>query len=472
MHVLNNRNIVQFTPVISFIFRFCNGVSGLEDVNVATDQDKELKRLKTEMTSIKERLEDAEQKSQTYIESVETQRKEVISDVEKLEQSLVQHIQKLKHEALETLEKEYTLIKENLETNISQIRKVNLEIEQERNQLPTVNNLDQIQQFVHTKLVQQTANVAMDIIKQSDVKVCPDLPFTENKDLKLSIMTSTTIGHIQNVTESNNLLSPKVYKVRSKKEINLKLSNDKKVCNGSAICRLLDGTIILADWNNKKIKRLDVSYNVRDYLDVGDNPTGICCTGNTEVAVKLRSDKVKFISVGSSFSELKEFSVTGGAYWGISFCAGELWSSTGSGVDVYSMSGTLLKTISKDVNRQNIFTLTPEQMVVIGDTVIITDNGDGAVFLRRDGTAIKQLRDTRLTTTKSVCVSSEGTVFIAGYDSHNIVMFDKNGKSLGELIGKDDAIKSPTCICFDKKRNCLLVFSEYSKILVALNVID
>jgi hypothetical protein len=403
---------------------------------------------------------------QTNTNSVEKQRIDVISQVEAIEQDLVGHIQMLKHEALETLETECTLIKEELEANISLISKVKQESEKTTTQLQTAHNINVREQFVQTKLIQQTVNDAMKVFEQSEDKGCVSLSFTENTELKSSMRTSTCLGHVQSITEKNTLLTSKVCTVSSQKEININVKNDHEQCYIFDICQLVDGTIILADYNNFRIKRLDVNYNIKDYLELEAGPTGICCSGNTEVAVKLNNNKVWFISIGSSLSKVRGISVTGGCYFGMTYCAEELWVFDVNDVNVYSVTGTLIKTISKNGK----FKSTPQQMVVCGDTIIVTDYSDGAVFLNRDGTVKRKLRDKRLVNTRGVCVANDKTMFISGYSSHNIMMFDIDGKCLDELVDNKGGLKNPLAMCYDKKKKYLLVASCSPGKLVVLNI--
>ncbi|XP_060566908.1 uncharacterized protein LOC132725737 [Ruditapes philippinarum] len=463
-------DMVYCTKCIATNHRACSGILNLEDVDITSNQQNDIERLSSDMVNIQKRLEDTERNMQTNNNSIEEQRNDVISQVEAIERDLVQHIQKLKHEALEALETEYTLIKEELATNISQISKVKQEIEKTTSQLQTAHNLNAREQFVQTKLTQQTVNDAMKVFEQSEDKGRVCLRFTENTELKSIIRTSTCLGRVQKVTEKNSLLTSKVYKVSSRKEINVKMTNDSNQCYIIDICQLADGTIILADYYNKRIKRLNVNYNIKDCLDLESSPRGICYTGNFEVAVKLVNRKVWFISVGSSLSKVRDISVTGGDYNGMTYCDGELWVSDVNGVNVYSMTGTLIKTINNGVNGQRIFKSNIQQKVVNGDTVIVTDYSDGAVCLNRDGTVKRELRDKRLAITRGVCVANGGTMFICGGTSHNIMMFDRDGKCLGELVDNQGGLKNPLAMCYDKKKNCVLVASVSSDNLVVLSI--
>jgi hypothetical protein len=130
------------------------------------------------------------------------------------------------------------------------------------------------------------------------------------------------------------------------------------------------------------------------------------------------------------------------------------------------MTGTLLKSFSKDVNGQGILKSFPQQMIAGGDFVFVADNSDGAVCLNRDGTVKRELRDKRLKGTHGVCVANDGTVFISGYSSHNIIMFDRDGKCLGELVGKDAGLVNPISLLYDDKRNCFIVALNPDKIIV------
>jgi hypothetical protein len=149
----------------------------------------------------------------------------------------------------------------------------------------------------------------------------------------------------------------------------------------------------------------------------------------------------------------------------MTYCAGELWVSVGNGIHIYSMTGSLLKSVGSDNNGQGIFS-SIQQMSISRDNVFVADYSDGAVCLTRDGTVISELKDKRLDVTRGVCVSNDGTVFMSGLTSHNIMMFDSDGKCLGELVSKDSGLVKPLSLLFDDKRNCLVVACISCKIIV------
>ncbi|XP_060556106.1 tripartite motif-containing protein 42-like [Ruditapes philippinarum] len=456
-------DMVYCLKCIATDHRSCTGVTSLDDLSVSTDQKRETERLKADIMNTQERLENTDKK--TNLKSIEEQRNEVISQIEGLARGLVEHIQKLECEALEGLDAEYSKVKGELETDISNLSKAKQEIEQVRSQLKDLDSLNKIQQFVQTKLTQQTLNDAETVFGQTESKGIQSLYLKENTELKSSVSSSTSLGSVQKIAENKSQPTSTTYKVSSWKEENIRMKNDKLqpyICDA---CQLQDGTIILADNNNMKIKRLDVNYNIKDCLDLESNPRGICCTGNTEVAVILHNNKVWFISVGSSLSKVRDISVTDGGYYGMTYCAGELWVSNGKGVYVYSTTGTLLNSIINDVNGQRIFT-SIKHMTVSGENVFVADSSNGVVCLTRDGTVKRERKDKMLADTRGVCASNDGTVFISGCGSNNIMMFDSKGKCLGELVSQDFGLVNPLSLLFDEKRNCLVVACYSGKMIV------
>ncbi|XP_053374847.1 E3 ubiquitin-protein ligase TRIM33-like [Mercenaria mercenaria] len=284
-------DMVYCLKCIATDHRACSGVTGIEEIKTSSIQQMEVDRLQNDTRNIQERLADTDKKKQKNIDCLEEQRDEIFTKIEDVERGLIEHIRKLKREAVSTLNKDYTLVKEKLKSGITLIANMKKEIENASSQSQTFTSMDVGQQFVQMKLIQQTVNDAVKLVEDSEAKGSKVLCFTENADLKTSIMTATSLGHVNTVTENDRQTAQRVYKVKSKKEINIKVPNDRATCQIVDLCQLQDGTIILADCNNWKIKRLDMNYNIKDHYDLGHLLRGICCTGQNEVAVKMYSNK-------------------------------------------------------------------------------------------------------------------------------------------------------------------------------------
>ena len=61
---------------------------------------------------------------------------------------------------------------------------------------------------------------------------------------------------------------------------------------------------------------------------------------------------------------------------------------------------------------------------------------------------------------KGITVDSNSSIYVAGCNSHNVVVISPDGKRAKQLLGISDGIKSPCAICYDKDRNHLLVVND------------
>ncbi|XP_053389799.1 uncharacterized protein LOC128552762 [Mercenaria mercenaria] len=269
-----------------------NDVSEIEDMNTSLVHEKEVQRLQMQTRNIQDRLMAIDRKTQKNIYSLEEQRDGALAKIEEIVRSLIEHIRKLKHEATSALNKDYTLEKEELKYNINKTANTKKEIENASTQLQTFTSMEAGQQFVQMKLIQQTVNDAVKLVEEREATGSKALCFTENTDLKTSIMTATSLGCVNTVIANERQTVQKIYNVKSKKEVNIKMQNDISTCYIFDVCQLQNGTIILADFSNINIKRLDMNYNIKDHYDLGSYLSGIFCTGQNEVAVKMYNNKV------------------------------------------------------------------------------------------------------------------------------------------------------------------------------------
>ncbi|XP_045171301.2 uncharacterized protein LOC123533636 [Mercenaria mercenaria] len=450
-------DMVYCAKCIATEHRACESVKNIEDVTTPFVQQNEIHELQDESKAVSDQLKAANKNKQINVGSLEEQRSEILRNIQDIERNIIEHIGKLKREAVESLNKRYSEINSEMESEITLMANTITEVDKSTSMLQSLSNMDARQQFVQTKLIQRTVKDAKKLFEKSESQGTRVVRFIENADLNTVIMTATDLGRLETMNKIQKLPTPKQYKLKSKREIHVRMQNDVKRCYISDTCQLHDGTIILTDFDNKKVKWLDTNYNVKCHCDLNNQPRDICCTTQNEVAVKMNNNKVQFLSVDSSLSVLRDISIEDGGYWGMAYIAGDLWLSTGSGINVYSRSGTLLKSINNIVNGQRIFKDLPQHIAASRENVIVTDGSDGAVCLGRDGTVKSELRDGSLNYTQGVCVSSDGTVFLSGFRSHNIVIFSGDGKCQGELLTQEIGLTNPGSLYYDNKRNCLIL---------------
>ncbi|XP_045212752.2 uncharacterized protein LOC123563792 [Mercenaria mercenaria] len=453
-------DMVYCTTCIATEHRSCVGVTRIEDKTKSGVQHTVIKSVLEEINNVQKRIRALNMKKQNNLDCLEKQRNSIQEKIVEVTTSLIDHIKQLERKMTNNLANDYAKMKRDLESELNVATHMIRDLDKTSELLQRVSSMDAGQQFVQMTLMKKTIKDACTLHTNSESNATTSLHFTENKDLITSVMTATTLGKVCTEAEDRKTSNPEQYKMKSKKEINVKMANDKNVCTISDVCLLPDGMIVLTDQGNNKVKRLDVYYNLKDHCDLDAIPSGICCINKNEIAVKMNNNNIQFISVASSLLKTRRISIECGGYWGMAYCDGGLWTSKCGGVNVYNTTEGLIKTIDKNQNGKAIFkTLSVQHMAVSCDTMIVTDCSDGAVCLNTDETVERELRDSRLGRTCGVCVSVDGTVFLSAYSSNNIIMFSSDGKCLGELVA---GLNNPISLCYDKNKNCVIATCQSS----------
>jgi hypothetical protein len=119
------------------------------------------------------------------------------------------------------------------------------------------------------------------IEKTSDELVeCDNILLAMNTDKKGE-------GHSLPTTSEN-------YATTEIREINVEDCNDKSYCSIYGISVLLDGSLVIIDFENTNMKLLSSDYTLLDVLRLPGRPIRICCIGDNEVAVSF--ERVKRIN--------------------------------------------------------------------------------------------------------------------------------------------------------------------------------
>ncbi|XP_053390420.1 uncharacterized protein LOC128553312 [Mercenaria mercenaria] len=450
-------DMVYCAKCIATEHRACEKIKSIDDMTTSFIQQNDIQRLQFETKAVHDQLVAANKKKQKNVASLEVLRNDILHNIQDKANTIAEYIGKLKREAVESLNKTCSEVNGKLESEIKLMANTITEVDKSESILQTVNRVDARQQFVQIKLIERTVKDAKKLFEESESEGTRIARFTENAELRRILTTVADLGRVETLSENQKQITTRQYKIKAKKEVYVRMQNDNQTCFITDMCLLQDDTVVLADYKNMKIKRLDTNFSIKDACILPSKPMAICCTAKDEIVVKLANGTVQFISVGQELSILRNISVAGGRFWGMEYFAGDLWVSNASSVNVYNTSGTLLKSINKNVNGRSIFKSSPQSMVVSGETVIITDGSDGAVCLGRDGEVRCELRDARLRSCTGASVSADGTVFLSGCASSNIVMFSADGKCQGELVINKMNMTYVSPLCYVNKRNCLML---------------
>ncbi|XP_045187605.2 uncharacterized protein LOC123545343 [Mercenaria mercenaria] len=256
-------------------------------------------------------------------------------------------------------------------------------------------------------------------------------------------------------------------------DFNVKEKSDSEVCYISDICQLLDGTILIIDNNNEKLKRLDQSYKLLDSLRLTNGPENICYVCSDEVSVSLcNAKKVQYISVKQELTLTRSFS-TGNYCRGMVYvdsklyvCCGNRCDLSSGCIEVYNNDGQLQYSISGSP-------YVPLYITVIdsGQHLLVTSyRSDNVTMMNLIGNVVNTFNNRDLILPRGICTDGKGQVFICGWDSNAVVQLERKQEKIDVILGKEDSVSRPSAICYDRKFSRLLVGCDYSNYLLVFNL--
>lgn len=258
-----------------------------------------------------------------------------------------------------------------------------------------------------------------------------------------------------------------LYQCKEMQKYNVGIQSDILTCYIYSVCVLEDGTIILADYYNCKIKHVGSStYSVVDYCDLPACPWQLCLVSNQVVAVSCVEAGVQLISLGRKMMKSKQLKTDHYCY-GIACADGNLYiSDSRTSVYVYSLSGRKLKQFSGDQSGQELFSdISSLATSNDGSKIYVTDANKGLMVLDNNGNVLANYNGSLLEGTRYVCVTDNGCVLVCGDISNNVVQFKANGELVGEVlkIANDGDCCS---ICYDPRNSKLIAGFDENEIQV------
>lgn len=462
-------NMVYCALCIATDHRTCTGVSEVNDASEFKIDSSQLQTLLKKVDLLLSKVHNSKERKQRNIGQLTDTGKEIVEKIEAECEDLKQHIDKLQEAAISALSNKLEKILTEVTTEMNEASNMEKSLQNYRSQIASSENLPKGQRFIRQIVGQHILSNAESLLTSLDSYGRKQIKVDVNETLHDCVLKATYIAlpRYKIILQNSSNTGPTVEGII---DVNVKVQGDYDRCKIIGITQLPDGTILICDNNNKKLKRLDQHWQVRDYCPLDSAPWGICCTGTNEVAVKLLDSYVQFISVGTTLLKTRNIEISSGGVLGIECISSELWVSQSYGINVYSMSGSLVK--SNIVPLGTTFAACPQEIAGTDDeNVYVSGCQNKIICLDKEGSLKAVFRDKCLRWTRGVCVMNDDIVCAAGFDSNNIVIFrTTDGECLGELAGAAEGIQEPLTLCFDNKGSNLIVGCNDNNMIKVISV--
>ncbi|KAH3844424.1 uncharacterized protein LOC127872799 [Dreissena polymorpha] len=248
------------------------------------------------------------------------------------------------------------------------------------------------------------------------------------------------------------------------------VNTDEKDSEISGMCQLHDGTIVIVDSENCKVKQLDNynNYAVVAHCSLPERPRDVCVISDTEIAVTVLSfneanmvhrDSIHFITLNEGVMVPGRVMNLPHGCRDIAHQQDFLYLASMDTIYKYTLEGKLVKKIYHDKSGGEG---SIERMVMSGDghRLYVCDKATNQLHtLSIEGKCLASFSDPDLTLPTGVCVARmSGHVFVCGQWSHTIVQVSKDGKhKLSTLAYEADGVEFPQTLLYDVHHTALVV---------------
>ena len=263
-------------------------------------------------------------------------------------------------------------------------------------------------------------------------------------------------------------------------KINVKLQSDAKVAWISGSTFLPSGELILCDWCNKKLKLLDINLQMKESIDVPEEPWDVAPVNQHQVIVTFPQKKyLQYIQVTPSLA-LGDKVDLGMKCWGVAVSRESIYiSSVDSGeckIGIYDLTGKKKRIINPyNCNDGKLLFKEPLYIDVSnGEKIFVSDvdvksNTSTVYCLESNGNVRYSVSDPSFKQCLGINVDENENLLVCDWKSHNVFLITKDGKEVREFLTEKDGLYQPyttsirrsdgTFVVGCKGRNDILVFT-------------
>jgi hypothetical protein len=419
-----------------------------------------------QIDSLQTDLQAKKQKKEVNLIALDQEKKEILKTIDKTERLIIDKVRDLAADAKTKVCIRYDDLRKDIQDEKFILLQAITDTSELKGKVKAEKELDAKQQFagyiLQKDIILQTEKIIEGVEEDERKMKC-----FMNDELIQQVTSADCLVQIVANT-SGNKIKEKILSKKSQKEVVIKGNRDKKTCSIYGICELLDGTVIVADHSNDKLKRLSKDFIITEELDLNSTPLGMCLTGNSEVAVKLKNQTVLFVSINDRFTKGHSINLEIDSSIGLACLHNELWCSVDNVIKVYNKLGKVVKSFCSESFEGTKFKPNEPFLYPVdadNEFVYLTDVNNQVACIDKEGNVWSVINFERLERVRRGCITQSDIIFLAGYTSGNIMMFNKKGKCLGELV---DGLVRPDSLCYVSKTRQLIVGHKNNDILTII----
>ena len=432
-------------------YRECDKIIYVTTPSYYLDKEQQLSDVKEDLGQVKRHLELLRRERQEIKHRLAKERDGIFTDLQELRKKFYKMFDELekkaKTELLEIYEDFAVKTKDEMQTCSDIIASVEAVLPRLSTQMRT-----EREAFSHVKDARASVIngwYAINSIKRASGE--RRISFTLDKSVEKLLSDVQRLGYFGSLSD--------VYTVNFESEYNASIEEDvirkDLVYFGSAF--LKNGSLLLTDFKNKKLKRIEPTFDSLSALDVPGHPFAVCPINKITGAISLPNEqRIQLVSLENPMKLCSSFE-TEAKCRGLCHYDGELYASSGGGfsespahIRVFSLEGELLQLIDPE-SRGERYLSSPVNLAISvdGETIYIADRNKGIIILNREGSVLDTVCKNSLKTPQDITLGDSGGLIACDHASSSVIYINKDGNKFGVVLKEDENVKNPLSVSYD-----------------------
>ena len=447
----------------TFFFRACVRLEPLTNDFMNSIKKKDFKHFGKDVSEIKRLLSNMKNKKLEDKKKLQEETEVAVKEVEDFRKLIDWVLDRMERKGKEYIQKRYKELNKVISEEITQCEGMLTFLEKTKRHFKSTKDHSTVDQFVNMKKGKQMIEKAQALIgSMKNQRHREIVKFSVDPKVEKFAKNLSWFGKDRTYLSFEQPLSfPHLYEIKQHNQFDIRVKGDKQICYVVDMCQLRDGTILAVDKANRRLKQLDVLYQVVDTRDLPDDPDAVACV-NEEFAVlalQYGSDTLlQFVKLKESLPLGDSFTIPG-VCQGLSCSPDAVHISTGDTISKFSLNGELLQEFKTHQPVVSICLVNDFEKFVF----ISSNNMLGVLDTNYE--LCKEVQIENSTPNNSLTVDTNGQIFVTNLDSHNIVQYNHDLQKLGDIVEPCGGARNPQSIVFDRINSRLLVAMKYKNVI-------
>ena len=435
------------------------------------DEKAKLSSVMQKADAVKTNIETCLQKRNDDLQKLLSVKETCTKEIQSFRRTLNQHLDLLEQNVLKEMENLESRERKEIERHISSCSAIQHMLQTDIQLLENAkkSSLSEYMFVAHTKVSVHLEGYGRLLHEIGQETKTLTILFERNKqlaDLQINItnLGTLTTGDSQG-HKSQRKLFPKL-EVQTSSQVDTESPEDIHTPQITGCDIMQDGSIIVCDKTNKKVKLLDRSFKLKRCSSLQTDPYDVSVVNEKECIITLPEAKaLQFMCVlprlvSDHVIQLDKMC------WGVHVAGKEIYitahdatrSDTGE-VRVLDRYGRLIRRIAMKQDGSYMFTL-PYYLTVSPSSrnIYVSDYGSSSVWcLTSDGGMMYYYKNPKLKRPKGVCVDIEDNLLICDEGSHSVQIVTAACRTHSTLLEAKDGLRMPYFIAYRHSDASLIV---------------